>query len=114
MHHRFLRWWQPTTRTLDKFLISISSSPGLEPDIPGWTFPTRIQWAPWMETIWFGNYYDYRSGFFHDVMYSNGQQPYKEGALLIKDPEKALQVALLYQRYMITLFVLFTVVFILT
>ena len=49
-----------------------------EPDIPGLTFVSPIEWAPWMETIWFGNYYDYRSAFFSDVMYSNNM-PCKEG-----------------------------------
>lgn len=51
-----------------------------------------------MESIWFGNAYEYRSAFFHDVMYSNNA-PFKEGALLFKNPNKALQIALLYQRY---------------
>ena len=51
-----------------------------------------------METIWFGNYYDYRSAYFHDVMYSN-QKPGREGALLFRDPLSSLQLALLYQRY---------------
>ena len=51
-----------------------------------------------METIWFGNYYDYRSAYFHDVMYSN-QKPGREGALLFRHPLSSLQLALLYQRY---------------
>ena len=63
-----------------------------EPDIPGVTFSSPIEWAPWMETIWFGNYYDYRSAFFSDVMYSNNI-PNKEGALLFKDSRKALNMA---------------------
>ena len=49
-----------------------------------------------METVWMGNYYDYRAAFFSDVMYSNNV-PGKEGALLYRDPARALQMALLYQ-----------------
>ena len=51
-----------------------------------------------METIWFGNIYEYRSAYFHDVMYSNNQ-PGKEGALLYRDRVQATSLALLYQRY---------------
>lgn len=51
-----------------------------------------------MDTIWFGNIYEYRSAYFHDVMYSNNQ-PAKEGALLFKDRVQATSLALLYQRY---------------
>lgn len=69
-----------------------------EPDIPGVTFRSPVEWAPWMETIWFGNIYDYRAAYFHDVMYSNNQ-PCREGALLYKDAYRSLQMALLYQRY---------------
>jgi len=69
-----------------------------EPDVPGLTFKSPVEWAPWMETIWFGNAYEYRSAYFHDVMYSNNK-PFREGALLYSDPEKAKQIALLYQRY---------------
>eukprot|EP00981_Chlorochromonas_danica_P015244 scaffold11244_cov179-Ochromonas_danica.AAC.3 len=88
----FYRKWQDFARRLDQVL-----SPA-DPDCPGLTFFSPIVWAPWMETIWFGNYYDYRSGFFHDVMYSNNK-PDREGALLFKDPLSAQQVAMLYQRY---------------
>lgn len=91
---RFLRWWQRTARGIDNALLFHER----DIDVPGWTFPSPVQWAPWMETIWFGNLYDYRSAYFHDVMYSNGQQPFREGALLFKDPQRALQLALLYQR----------------
>ena len=69
-----------------------------DPDCPGLTYPTPIEWAPWMETIWLGNYYDNRSAYFHYVMYSN-QKPGREGALLFRDPLSSLQLALLYQRY---------------
>jgi hypothetical protein len=69
-----------------------------EPDIPGVTFLSPVEWAPWMETIWFGNIYEYRSAFFHDVMYSNNK-PSREGALLYRDSERSLLMALLYQRY---------------
>lgn len=69
-----------------------------ESDIPGVTFLSPVEWAPWMETIWFGNIYDYRSAFFQDVMYSNSK-PFKEGALLYKDSYRSLMIALLYQRY---------------
>jgi hypothetical protein len=87
-----LRRWQEFAREYEHLIYP------QEPDIAGLTFASSIEWAPWMETIWFGNYYDYRSAFFHDVMYSNNQ-PGREGALLFRDPEQALQVALLYQRY---------------
>lgn len=69
-----------------------------DPEIPGLTFATPVEWAPWMETIWFGNFYDYRTAFFHDVMYSN-YKPCREGALLYKQSKQAIQMALLYQRY---------------
>jgi hypothetical protein len=69
-----------------------------DPDIQGVTFASPVEWAPWMESVWFGNYYDYRSAYFHDVMYSNNK-PCREGALLFKDSDKALQMTLLYQRY---------------
>lgn len=89
---RFLRWWQQTSRTIDDYTFPE------EPDCPHWTFPSPVVWAPWMETIWFGNIYDYRAAYFSDVMYSNNV-PFKEGALLIKDPVRATTLALLYQRY---------------
>lgn len=86
-------------RDLQEFLRSFDKTiyPD-EPDIPGVTFLSPVEWAPWMETIWFGNIYDYRSAFFHDVMYSNSK-PFKEGALLYKDSYRSLMIALLYQRY---------------
>lgn len=90
--YKALRRWQEFARENEHLIYP------QEPDIAGLTFASSIEWAPWMETIWFGNYYDYRSAFFHDVMYSNNQ-PGREGALLFRDPEQALQVALLYQRY---------------
>ena len=34
-------------RKLDKFIYPD------EPDVPGLTFLTPIEWAPWMETIWY-------------------------------------------------------------
>jgi hypothetical protein len=40
----------------------------------------------------------YRTAFFNDVMYSN-HVPNREGALLYRDPEDALKIALIYQRY---------------
>ena len=83
-----MRRWQEFAREYEHLIYP------QEPDIAGLTFASSIEWAPWMETIWFGNYYDYRSAFFHDVMYSNNQ-PGREGALLFRDPEQALQVALL-------------------
>lgn len=67
-------------------------------DCPGLTYLSPIEWAPWMETIWFGNYYDYRSAYFHDVMYTN-VAPGREGALFHRDFEMSQQLALLYQRY---------------
>jgi hypothetical protein len=94
----FLRSWQQFARLYDHLIFPN------DPDIPGMvfitsmiclilleqnisydsyeglTFPTPIEWAPWMETIWFGNYYDYRAAFFHDVMYSNNV-PGREGIL---------------------------------
>ena len=66
-------------RQIDKKLVFRD-----DPDVPHYTFLSPIRWAPWLETIWFGNIYDYRSAYFHDVMYSNNV-PYKEGALLYKD-----------------------------
>ena len=92
MESNFYRWWQDTTRKWDKFVYPN------DPDVPGLTFASPIEWAPWMETVWFGNYYDYRAAFFSDVMYSNNV-PGQDGALLFRDRDKALQMALLYQRY---------------
>ena len=92
MESNFYRWWQDTTRKWDKFVYPN------DPDVPGLTFPSPIEWAPWLETVWFGNYYDYRAAFFSDVMYSNNV-PGQDGALLFRDRDKALQMALLYQRY---------------
>jgi hypothetical protein len=60
---RFLRWWQDVARKVDDYLYPD------EPDCPHWTFPSPVVWAPWMETIWFGNIYDYRAAFFSDVIY---------------------------------------------
>ena len=40
----------------------------------------------------FGNFYDYRTAYFQDVMYSNANIPCREGALLFKDKYKATQV----------------------
>ena len=87
-----LRWVQDKAREVDEIMYPN------EHDVPGLTFKSPVEWAPWMETIWFGNAYEYRSAYFHDVMYSNNR-PYREGALLYSDPEKAKQIALLYQRY---------------
>ena len=105
------RAWQGWLRAWDAFVFPN------DPDVPGLTFPTPIevrfyaarcmrppypsltqhhQWAPWMETVWMGNYYDYRSAFFSDVMYTNNV-PGKEGALLYRDSARAMQMALLYQ-----------------
>lgn len=50
----FLRYFQDFARIYDYWLFSD------DPDTPNWTFPSPVVWAPWMETIWFGNYYDYR------------------------------------------------------
>lgn len=69
-----------------------------EVDCPHWTFASPVVWAPWMETVWMGNAYDYRAAFFSDVMYSNNK-PFKEGALLFKESSKAIAMAMLYQRY---------------
>lgn len=89
----FYRKFQSFTRLYDRFIFN-------DRDIPGLTFASPVEWAPWMETIWFGNYYDYRSAYFGDVMYSNTlPQGGKEGALLHRDPTASLQLALLYQRY---------------
>ena len=68
----------------------------MQTDSPDLLLHPSQQWAPWMETVWMGNYYDYRAAFFSDVMYSNNV-PGKEGALLYRDPARALQMALLYQ-----------------
>jgi hypothetical protein len=87
-----LRWVQETARSLDEAVYPHDS------DVPGLTFLSPVEWAPWMETIWFGNQYDYRSAYFHDVMYSNNK-PCREGALLFSDRHKAQEMALLYQRY---------------
>jgi len=86
---RFLRWWQDVSRNLDAMIYP------MEPDCPHWTFPSPVVWAPWMETIWFGNLYDYRAAYFSDVMYSNNV-PFREGALLFKDAARATSLALLY------------------
>jgi len=88
-----LRWWQDVARKVDVWLYPVG-----DPDVPGVTYLSPVEWAPWMETIWFGNAYDYRSAYFQDVMYSNNV-PFREGALLYKDAFKARQIALLYQRY---------------
>ena len=77
-----LRWVQETARSLDEAVYPHDS------DVPGLTFLSPVEWAPWMETIWFGNQYDYRSAYFHDVMYSNNK-PCREGALLFSDRDKA-------------------------
>lgn len=60
--------------------------------------PAKILWAPWLNTKWLGNLYEYRSGLFSDVMYSNSGL-FREGALLFKQPAALEQVAMLYQRY---------------
>jgi len=57
-----------------------------------------VLWSPWLNTVWRGNLYEYKSGLFADVMYSNNR-PFREGALLFKEPAALEQVALLYQRY---------------
>ena len=88
----FYRNLQSFLRNFDHFIYPN------DPDIAGLTFPSRVEWAPWMESIWFGNFYDYRAAYFHDVMYSNNI-PAREGALLFKETDKAIQLALLYQRY---------------
>lgn len=67
-------------------------------DISHITFASPIVWAPWLETIWLGNLYEYRSAYFHDVMYSNNK-PFSEGALLFKNNTNNIKLALLYQRY---------------
>ena len=90
---RFKRSLQRIFRQIDNQIIFPH-----DPDTPGLTFTSPIEWAPWMETIWFGNAYEYKSAYFHDVMYSNNV-PCKEGALLFRNPEKATKIALLYQRY---------------
>lgn len=87
-----LRLMQDAARAIDE-----AAYPD-DPDVPGLTFLSPVEWAPWMETIWFGNQYEYRSAYFHDAMYSNNM-PFREGALLYSDQRKALEVALLYQRY---------------
>lgn len=84
---------QDLTRAFDHFIYPC------DPDVPAWTFPSRIEWAPWLESIWFGNLYDYRSAFFHDVMYSNGKLPAREGALLYSNFAISQCMALIYQRY---------------
>lgn len=89
---RFSRWLQKSIRVCDQIVFPN------EVDTPGLTFPTPIIWAPWLETIWFGNAYDYRAAFFHDVMYSNNL-PFKEGALFYRNKNSAQKIALLYQRY---------------
>ena len=87
-----LRKWQEFCRWYDNLIYPEES------DFPGLNYVSPIEWAPWMETVWFGNFYDYRSAYFHDVMYSN-QKPNREGALLFPDPQQSIKVALLYQRY---------------
>lgn len=87
-----MRVIQDTARMIDE-----AAYPN-DPDVPGLTFLSPVEWAPWMETIWFGNQYEYRSAYFHDVMYSNNK-PFREGALLYSDQRKAQEMALLYQRY---------------
>ena len=57
-----------------------------------------VLWAPWLNTKWLGNLYEYRSGLFSDVMYSNNR-PFREGALLFQQQAALEQIALLYQRY---------------
>jgi hypothetical protein len=89
---QLMRRWQEYARTFDRWFHPA------EVDFPGLTFASPVEWAPWMETVWFGNYYDYRSAFFQDAMYSNNK-PCREGALLFQDAAQAQQVALLYQRY---------------
>eukprot|EP01041_Mallomonas_annulata_P001066 gene1066-2085_t len=88
----FLRWWQSSVRNIDRIAYPN------DPDTAGLTFLSEVVWAPWMETIWFGNIFEYRSAYFQDVMYSNNM-PNREGALLYKDPKLAQTIALLYQRY---------------
>ena len=39
--------FQDAARKFDKLLYPE------EPDVPGLTFLTPIEWAPWMETIWY-------------------------------------------------------------
>ena len=86
------RQWQEKIRFIDDLIYPD------EKDIPGLTFPSVVEWAPWMETIWFGNLYEYKTAYFQDVMYSN-QRPYREGALLFEEKNLALIMAMLYQRY---------------
>lgn len=88
---KFYRNWQQLSRKWDRKLFQ-------DDDCPGLTYVSPIEWAPWMETIWFGNYYDYKSAYFQDVMYSNAKEG-KEGVLLVNDPAISRQLALLYQRY---------------
>ena len=57
-----------------------------------------VLWAPWLNTKWLGNLYEYRSGLFSDAMYSNNR-PFREGALLFQQQAALEQIALLYQRY---------------
>ena len=61
------------------------------------TWPV-VLWAPWLNTKWLGNLYEYKSGLFSEPMYSNNR-PFREGALLYKEEEALEQIALLYQRY---------------
>jgi len=35
-----------------------------EGGVPGVIFPSVVEWAPWMDTIWFGNIYEYRTAYF--------------------------------------------------
>jgi len=62
------------------------------------TTAAKVIWAPWLNTKWLGNIYEYKSGLFHDPMYANAG-PFREGALLFKSRAELEQVALLYQRY---------------
>ena len=48
-----LRKLQPLYRKIDSLIFK-------DPDVPGVSFASPIIWAPWMDTIWFGNIYDYR------------------------------------------------------
>lgn len=60
--------------------------------------PPVVLWAPWLGSRWLGNLYEYKSGLFNEVMYSNNR-PFREGALLYKEKRSLEQIALLYQRY---------------
>jgi hypothetical protein len=49
--HNFIIYhrWQDVARKIDTFIYPD------EPDVPGLTFLTPIEWAPWMETIWYAH-----------------------------------------------------------